>query len=87
MDIEATIKRILIERLDIDADVVNCADSNTPLLGRGIGLDSVESLQLVVGLEQAFDLEVPDEDLNVELFRSIASLVRYLEERLNARPE
>jgi acyl carrier protein len=87
MDIEATIKRILVERLDIDAAVVNASDSNAPLLGHGIGLDSVEALQLVVGLEQAFDLEVPDEDLNIELFESISSLVRYVEKRLAAAPQ
>jgi acyl carrier protein len=82
MDIEATIRRILIERLNVDPTVVNASDVNTPLLGHGIGLDSVEALQLVVGLEQAFELEVPDEELNVELFESIASLAHYVRQRL-----
>ena len=84
-DIEATIRKIMIERLGVDPAVVNASGLNTPLLGHGISLDSVEALQLVVGLEQAFDLEIPDEDLDIELFQSIASLTRYLEQRLKTR--
>ena len=83
--IEAKIKRILIERLEVDPAVVESSDSATPLLGQGIGLDSVEALQLAIGIELAFDLEVPDEDLTVDLFQSIATLSRYVANRLAAR--
>lgn len=81
-DIEEKIKRILVSRLEIEPSTVAACDSDTPLVGRGIGLDSVEALALIVGIEEAFDFEIPDEDLTVDLLRSIASLAEYVSQRL-----
>lgn len=44
------------------------------------GLDSVKALELLVDLEQALGLEIPDQDLTGA--RTIDDLVRYLERRL-----
>jgi acyl carrier protein len=76
--VEKRIKQLLISELEIDAETVAGSDSNTPLLGRGIGLDSIEALTLVVGLEQEFDIRVDDEELTTELFESIATLTEYV---------
>jgi acyl carrier protein len=54
----------------------------TGLLGRGIGLDSVEALQLVVAAETKFDLTVDDSDLKPEHFRTVGSFATFLEQRL-----
>ncbi len=85
-DIEKEIKRILVSRLEIEPSTIAVCDSHTPLVGRGIGLDSVEALALIVGIEEAFDLEIPDEDLTVDLLSSIASLAEYVCQRLPDRP-
>jgi acyl carrier protein len=81
-DVEEKIKAILISQLGVEAESVALSDAQTPLLGSGIGLDSVEALALIVGLETEFDIEVPDEDLTTELFRSIATLANYVWQRL-----
>ncbi len=57
-------------------------DESTGLLGRGIGLDSVEALQLVARMEEAFDLTIADEDLEASHFRTVGSFARFIEERL-----
>ncbi len=54
----------------------------TGLLGRGIGLDSIEALQLVVAAETRFDLTVDDSDLKPEHFRTVGSFATFLEQRL-----
>ena len=36
------------------------------------------TIELIVGLEEAFDLEVPDEDLRVELFESVKTMAAYV---------
>lgn len=81
--IETTIKKILIDELQVDAAQIENADAQTPLLGRGIGLDSVEALRLTLGLENAFDLSIPDADLTVELFSSLGALTEYVAQRIS----
>ena len=76
--IEATIKRLLISELEADPTVIASADTQTPLLGRGIGLDSIEALRLALGLEKEYDIRIPDADLTVELFSSLGALVDYV---------
>jgi len=79
------IKRILVSQLEIDHESVSQSGSQTPLLGRGIGLDSVEAMALAVAIEEEFDIEIPDDDLTMELFQSIAALVEYVNRRQSQR--
>jgi acyl carrier protein len=57
-------------------------DENTGLLGRGIGLDSVEILQIVTAIEEEFDLSIDDDELEPSHFRSIDNLINFIERRL-----
>ena len=87
VDIEERIKAILVRELEIETSVVDGVDANTPLLGRGIGLDSMETLTLVTGIEQEFGVQVEDDELNAGLFETLGALTEYvarkLEEGLN----
>lgn len=47
-----------------------------------LGADSLDVVELVMALEEEFDLEVPDED--VETLRTIADVARYIGERVRA---
>jgi acyl carrier protein len=85
--IEETIKGILASELGVSAAVLAESDSHTPLLGRGIGLDSVEILALTVGLEEQFDIEIPDEHMTAELFHSIATLADDVHQALSRQGE
>jgi acyl carrier protein len=74
------IQRLLVSELGVDPAAAG--DVNTPLLGRGIGLDSIEAMALVLGLEREFGLEIPDSELRVELFASIGALADFVCSRL-----
>lgn len=82
LEIETCIKQILIEDLQVDAALLATADADTPLLGRGIGLDSIEALRLALGIENAFEISIPDADLTVELFASLRALTEYVEKKI-----
>ncbi len=84
-DIDAKIRSILLSELRVNAASLAQSDAHTPLIGRGIGLDSVEALALVVALEEAFDIEISDEDMNVHLFQNIGSLAQYVHKKLSLR--
>ena len=80
--IHARICQILISELQVDPNLFGPDSCSVPLLGRGIGLDSMETLSLVAALEKEFNIEVPDEDLTVELFLSIGTLSDYILKKL-----
>lgn len=77
---------ILIDRLeleDITADEIN---DNDPLFGEGLGLDSVEALDVVAGLEEEFGIKlqgIPQEEL-AQHFASVETLSQYVHSQLKA---
>jgi len=82
VEIESTITRLLIAELEVDPALLDGAASDTPLLGRGVGLDSVEAMGLALALEREFDISIPDADLTVELFESMRALATYVAQRI-----
>jgi len=85
-EIEEVIKRILVSELKISATVLETINSTTPLLGRGIGLDSSETVALIVGIEEQFKISVPDSDLTADLFENIGTLTEYVFRNISTRP-
>jgi acyl carrier protein len=82
LEVERKIVRILISDLEIDPALLSTVDSNTPLLGRGIGLNSVETLTLVAGIEETFDIQIDDAELTAELFKSLGTLAEYVLQKI-----
>lgn len=71
-------KQMIVDRLDLDTEPTFITDDQ-PLFGRGLELDSVDALELSVGLEYATDVPVTDDDVGA--FGSINALVDFIEER------
>jgi len=58
----------------------------TPLVGSGISLDSVAVVELLVGLEKEFQIEIAaDELLEHQAFKTVGTLVQFIEARLRSR--
>ena len=68
---------LLCEQLDIEPDEVN---ENTDIINV-LGADSLDVVDLVMTLEDEFDIEIPDED--IEGIRTVGELARYLEEHID----
>ena len=77
IEIKERLKKILVERLKLQVDPAQI-DDNAPLFGEGLGLDSIDALELVVGLEQEFGVQVPDEAVGREAFASINALAEFV---------
>jgi acyl carrier protein len=73
-DIDAQLRALLAERVRLAH--ANTVDSGASLLD--LGLDSTGILSLVVGIEERFDLEIPDREITVENFGSVGSITRYV---------
>jgi len=68
----------ILRRLKL-IDNTDQLDEHTGLLGRGVGLDSIEVLQLVAAIEEEFELTIDDDELVPDHFRSIGNLITFIE--------
>lgn len=84
-EIQEAIQRLMIAELGLEPELVQNSDAATPLLGRGIGLDSVEVTALLLSLEQEFDLQIPDSELTLDLVRNLGSLSAYIRQRIESK--
>lgn len=75
---------LLRERLGLVTNGI-ALEEDTGLLGQGIGLDSVEVLQLVSGIEELYGLTIADEDLRREYFATLGTVVTFIQDRLPDR--
>jgi serine O-acetyltransferase len=64
------------------ATTPDAVDDTTPLLGRGLGVDSIDLLRLLGAIEEVFHLTVPDSVLNAEQFQTVGSLITFICEKL-----
>lgn len=74
------LKKMIIDTLkleDINADGI---DSNAPLFREGLGLDSIDALELVVAIEKIFNIIIEDEDVGKRAFASINALAVFIQE-------
>jgi acyl carrier protein len=81
-EVVAEIKRLLIAELEVEPDRLSHADAATPLLGLGVGLDSIDALRLATALERRFDIQIPDDSLTTELFANVGTLAAYVSQVL-----
>ncbi len=83
-NIQDRVKKVIIERLDMRAGVLKIS-GNTPLIGKGLGLDSASLVELVVAIEEEFQIMIDEEDINVDLLRDINSLSDYVCKKLESQ--
>jgi acyl carrier protein len=75
------IKEQVIEVLnleDIDPDDI---DTDAPLFGDGLGLDSIDALELIVLLEKQYGIKIEDPKDGKKIFYSIRTIAEYIQEK------
>ena len=68
------VKEIIVEQLDVEADKVTASAS----IQDDLGADSLDVVDLVMSLEEEFDIEIPDEA--VEGIKTVGDIVKYIED-------
>jgi len=81
-DLERELKHLIVEALlleDVNAEEI---DSQAPLFGEGLGLDSIDALELVLAVNRKYGVEIKaDAERNKETFRSVGSLASFIREQ------
>jgi len=75
------LKELLIERLKFEDMTPDDIGDDDPLFEGGLGLDSIDALEIVVMLETEFGLKIKNESSAREYFRSISTLAQLIDER------
>ena len=69
------VKKVVVDQLDVNEDEVTAAASFVD----DLGADSLDVVELVMGLEEEFDVEIPDED--AEKISTVEDAVKYIDEK------
>lgn len=79
-DLKTEVKTMIIERLKLEGMTPDQIDDMAPLFGEGLGLDSIDALELVLGIEQHFGVKIEDEAAGLKAFKNVESLTTYIAE-------
>jgi len=72
------VKQLIIERLKLEEIAAEDIDSDAPLFGEGLGLDSIDALELVIGLEKEYGVSIPDAEVGKNVFQSVRTIAQYI---------
>jgi acyl carrier protein len=76
-DLKERIKRLIVDRLKLEIDPATI-DSAQPLFGEGLGLDSIDALELVLGIEQEFGVKIEDQEVGSQALSSVDTLADFV---------
>jgi len=80
-DIVWELKKLIIETLRLEEISPEGIEDDGPLFGEGLGLDSIDALELVVALEKVYGVVIPDSEVGKRVFRSVNTLARFVKDQ------
>ena len=83
--LHSEIKQALVRSLRLPMEPDAIGDS-MPLFGEGLGLDSIDVLELVLELERSFGVTIADQDTGFRVLRSVETIAAFIEASRNGNP-
>jgi acyl carrier protein len=74
------IKQLIISSLNLDDVTPDQIVDDAPLFQEGLGLDSIDALELAVAIERTYRVTIPDEAVGKKVFASVNALASYVSE-------
>ncbi|MCM8570045.1 phosphopantetheine-binding protein [Gramella jeungdoensis] len=78
-DLHTELKKSIIEQLNLEDMEVNEIENDEPLFGDGLGLDSIDALELIVLMEKDYGIKLSDPQQGKEVFNSINTMADFIE--------
>lgn len=79
-DLKTTLKQQIIESLNLQGMKPEDIDDNAPLFGDGLGLDSIDSLELMVLLERNYGIKIEDAREGRKVLGSVQTMADYIQQ-------
>lgn len=75
------LKEQIIERLNLTDTKPADIDSDAPLFGEGLGLDSIDALEIIVLLQQVYGIKITNAEEGKKALKSVNTLFEYITEK------
>ena len=72
------LKKRIIEVLNLEDMQPEDIDNDAPLFGEGLGLDSIDALELIVMMEKNYGIKIKDPAAGKEIFKSVSVMADYI---------
>jgi len=83
-ELENAIKALIIESLELEDVRIEDIDSQAPLFGEGLNLDSIDALELGLALKNKYNVRLDgDAEVSRKHFYSVATLARFVDSQRN----
>ena len=84
-EIRSALKKVIVEALRLEDVGPEDIEDAAPLFGEGLGLDSIDALELAVAIEKKFGVKLQAEDESArQLFYSVETLAQHIGENIRA---
>jgi acyl carrier protein len=80
-DLKQDIKELIISSLNLSDVTPDQIVDDAPLFQEGLGLDSIDALELAVAIERKYKVTIPDEAVGKKVFSSVSALAQYVGEQ------
>ncbi len=74
------LKELIIKQLNLEGVTPETFDSDMPLFGEGLGLDSIDAIELSVLLDRNFGIKLADPKEGRKVFQSVRTMAEYVQE-------
>ena len=79
MSLENELKELIIEALMLEDVAIGDIDSDEPLFVEGLGLDSIDALELAMAIDKRYGVRIKaDDEQNKQIFANVKSLATYV---------
>jgi len=79
-ELKLELKEKIIEQLNLEDIAIEEIADTDPLFGEGLGLDSIDALELIVMLDKDYGIKLADPKQGRSIFESIDTMAAYIEE-------
>lgn len=87
-ELEEEIRQIILSSVEVDGLTAEDIQSDKPLFGEGVGLDSIDALEIGAALRKKYQIKFKaNSEENREHFKSVASLADFIAENANIQIE
>ncbi len=81
LELVGRLKELIIRTLRLEDTLPEEIVDSEPLFGEGLGLDSIDALELVVAIEREHGVEIPDAEVGRRAFASVNALADFILEK------
>ncbi len=80
MELKEELKTKIIDQLNLEDTNITDISDDEPLFGDGLGLDSIDALELIVMLDKDYGIKLSDPKQGKKIFQSVDTMAAYIQE-------